>query len=568
MARTKNRGIEEKVSAPQMIRWKPGKYIRLSKEDMNKGKENDSNSVINQNALLDDFCSQHMGEFECAPESYVDDGFTGTDTNREDFQRLLSDIYAKKINCVIVKDLSRLSRNYTDAGSLIENLFVQMNVRFISLAESIDSYLNPDSVSNLIVPITNVINDNFCYQTSKKIRQVFDYKRRNGEFIGGFAAYGYRKDPKDKNALIIDEEASEVVRNIYTWFLGGMSKNAIVHELNSHGVLCPSEYKRSKGLSYQNPHSMKRPMWSIKTVSDILKNRLYAGDMVQGRQRVKSYKIHTQEQVPEREWYIVENTHEPIIKRPIFEKVQELLKRDTRTAPKQKKLYLFSGFLRCADCGKSMSRSQVKGTVYYFCRTYKDQSKAACTKHTIKHNKLEAAVLYAIQQQIYLAVHYSNTLEYISSAPLQKSPSARIELLIEAKEKERTKIMRYKQFIYQDWKDGEITHSDYRRMSEDYEQQIASLGEVLDNLHAERAQLQNDIHADPPCLAVFKKFENIDKLTREVLIELVDHIKVHENGNISIKFKFADQLRRIMEYIEIDIQSEAASIKTKGPVSS
>ncbi|WRS27398.1 recombinase family protein [Oscillospiraceae bacterium MB08-C2-2] len=558
MARTKNRGFEEKISASQIVRWKLGEYIRLSKEDINRGKDkDDSNSVTNQKALLDDYYQQHIAEFESVEPPYVDDGYTGTDTNRDSFQKLLSDIYAKKVNCVIVKDLSRLSRNYTDAGSLIENLFVQMNVRFISLAEGIDSYLNPDSISNLIVPITNVINDNFCYQTSKKIRQVFDMKRRNGEFIGGFAAYGYMKNPKDKNALIVDEEASEVVKNIYECFLDGMSKNAIVRNLNDRGILCPSEYKKSKGLNYQNPSGSERPLWSAKTISDILKNRLYIGDMVQGRQRVKSYKIHTQEQVPENEWYIVENTHEPIIERPIFEKVQELLKRDTRTAPQKKKLYLFSGFLRCADCGKAMSRSQVKGTVYYFCRTYKDQSKMACTKHSIKHNRLEAAVLYAIQQQVYLAVHYANTLEYISTVPLQISQSIRIEALIEAKEKERSKIMRYKQSIYQDWKDGEITHSDYRHMSEDYERQIAALGEVLKNLHAEREELQNGITAESPCLVVFKKFETIDKLTREVLVELVDHIKVHENGNISVKFKVADQLRRVMEYIEINTQEQA-----------
>ena len=550
--------MRKKISAPQNIRWKLGEYIRLSKEDINRGKDkDDSNSVTNQKALLDDYYQQHIDEFESVQPPYVDDGYTGTDTNRDSFQKLLSDIYAKKVNCVIVKDLSRLSRNYTDAGSLIENLFVQMNVRFISLAEGIDSYLNPDSISNLIVPITNVINDNFCYQTSKKIRQVFDMKRRNGEFIGGFAAYGYMKNPKDKNALIVDEEAAEIVKNIYEWFLDGMSKNAIVRNLNDRGILCPSEYKKSKGLNYQNPSGSERPLWCSKTVSDILKNRLYVGDMVQGRQRVKSYKIHTQEQVPESEWYIVENTHEPIIERPIFEKVQELLKRDTRTAPQKKKLYLFSGFLRCADCGKAMSRSQVKGTVYYFCRTYKDQSKTACTKHSIKHNRLEAAVLYAIQQQVYLAVHYANTLEYISTAPLQKSQSIRIDALIEAKEKERSKIMRYKQSIYQDWKDGEITHSDYRHMSEDYERQIAALGEVLKNLHAEREELQNGITAESPCLVVFKKFETIDKLTREVLIELVDHIKVHENGNISVKFKVADQLRRVMEYIEINTQEQA-----------
>ncbi len=144
--------------------------------------------------LLDDYYRQHLDEFESA-ETYVDDGCTGTDTNRADFQRLLADIYAKKVNCVIVKDLSRLSRNYTDAGSLIENLFVQMNVRFISLAEGVDSYLNPDSVSSILVPITNVMNDQYCYQTSKKIRQVFDYKKRNGEFIGSYAPMATSKTP-------------------------------------------------------------------------------------------------------------------------------------------------------------------------------------------------------------------------------------------------------------------------------------------------------------------------------------------------------------------------------------
>jgi hypothetical protein len=204
-----------------------------------------------------------------------------------------------------------------------------------------------------------------------------------------------------------------------------------------------------------------------------------------------------------------------------------------------------------------MSRSQVKGTVYYFCRTYKDQSKTACTKHAIKHNRLEMAVLYAIQQQVYLAVRYSDTIAHINTLPLQKSQSIRLTALIEAKEKERAKIMRYKQSIYQDWKDGEITHSDYRHMSEDYERQISVINTVLDNLTAERAELQNGIDIENPFLATFRKYENIDKLTREVLIGLVDHIKVHENGNISVKFKFADELRRIMEYIEINTQSEA-----------
>ena len=210
MARTKDRGFQQSFSPSYTIRrWRLGTYIRLSKEDLKKGKD-DSNSVKNQRDLLSDFYQKHLDEFESVSE-YVDDGHTGTDANREDFQRLLSDVMSGRINCVIVKDLSRFARNYSDAGSLIDNLFVQMGVRFISLAENVDSYRDPDSVSSIIVPITNVMNDQYCYQTSKKIRQVFDYKRRNGQYIGAFAPYGYIKDPKEKHQLLVDPDAAEIV---------------------------------------------------------------------------------------------------------------------------------------------------------------------------------------------------------------------------------------------------------------------------------------------------------------------------------------------------------------------
>jgi|GEM_PF-3207802 len=207
MARTKDRGTNNAVSPfpYNVIRWKLGEYIRLSKEDLNRGKD-ESNSVINQRKLLDDYYQQHIDEFESVEEQYVDDGCTGTDTNREEFQRLIADIYARKVNCVIIKDLSRLSRNYYEAGELIESMFVKMNVRFISLAEGIDSYKNPDSVSSILVPITN------CYQTSKKIRQVFDYKKRNGEFIGSYDFKALRGNEQTlRNYLHHLEEAGMVL---------------------------------------------------------------------------------------------------------------------------------------------------------------------------------------------------------------------------------------------------------------------------------------------------------------------------------------------------------------------
>ena len=536
MARAKNRGLQQSFSPSYTVRrWRLGEYIRLSKEDLKKGKD-DSNSVINQRDLLNDFYQKHIGEFESVSE-YVDDGHTGTDANRENFQRLLSDVMSGKINCVVVKDLSRFARNYSDAGSLIDNLFVQMGVRFISLAENVDSYLNPDSVSSIIVPITNVMNDQYCYQTSKKIRQVFDYKRRNGQYIGAFAPYGYVKHPKDKHQLIIDPDAAEIVKLIFSLFLKGTSKRAIALYLNEHGVPSPSAYKLQKGIPVST-RGYDDPMWGARMIHSILTNPTYTGDLAQGRSRVKSYKVHEVESVPREEWVEVAGTHEAIIDYETFDKVQALLQRDTRTSPKGREVHLFSGFLKCADCGRAITRSVGNNNnVYYACSTYKNRSRTACTMHSIKHNRLEAAVLFAVQQQIHLAVSYSEMIARINTAPVKKSQSIRLEELIAAKERELAKISRYKQSLYQDWKDGEITQQDYRDMKADYERQTIALTDVLARLNAERAELANGVKSEHPALVAFTKHQNIDQLSRELLVELIDHIKVYENGNICLLFQ-------------------------------
>ena len=558
MARTKNRGLQQSFSPSYTVRrWRLGEYIRLSKEDLKKSKDfkDDSNSVKNQRDLLNDFYRKNIDEFESVSE-YVDDGHTGTDAERENFQRLLSDVMSGKINCVIVKDLSRFARNYSDAGSLIDNLFVQMGVRFISLAENVDSYKDPDSVSSIIVPITNVMNDQYCYQTSKKIRQVFDYKRRNGQYIGSFAPYGYIKDPKDKHQLIVDEDAAEIVKQIYALCLQGTTKRHISFYLNEHGVPSPTAYRRAKGLPVSS--TSDDPLWGDRAIWNILTNPIYTGDLVQGRRRVKSYKVHEIEAVPEDEWVTVPDTHEAIIDKESFEKVQALLKRDTRSAPRSRELHLFSGFLRCADCGKAITRSQSGKNIYYACSTYKNRSRLACSMHSIKHNRLEAAVLFAIQQQVHLAVSYSELVARINSAPIKKSQSFRLDDLISTKERELAKVTRYKQSLYQDWKDGEITQQEYRTMKADYEQQSQRLSDILARLTAERAELANGVDQEHPALVAFMKFENIDSLSREILIELIDHIKVYENGNISVRFKFADELRKIAEYIEINTTTDPA----------
>ena len=235
-----------------------------------------------------------------------------------------------------------------------------------------------------------------------------------------------------------------------------------------------------------------------------------------------------------------------------FDKLQNALNRDTRRSPKEVDLYLFSGFLRCADCGRAMSRKVSGNIVYYMCKTYRDLSKKACTIHSIRQDRLEEAVLYAIQQQIYLAVDYTKLVDDINRAPAAKTQSKRLLDAIEQKEKELAKISRYKQAIYQDWKDGEISQSEYRGMKSDYERQTESINAAIEKLRKEEKELETGFDTESPCLAAFRQYGNIDRLTRDILIEFIDTIYIYEGGRISIKFRFADEFRKIQEYIELN----------------
>lgn len=548
MAKSADRQNQNKTPLKTKV-WLVGFYIRLSREDK-RGKD-ESESITNQRLILTDFLEQQDdGDQYIFAGEYVDDGVSGTtDEERENFQLLLNDIQKGKVNCVIVKNLARSFRNNGDQSYYLGDWFPRNNVRFISLYQQpIDTYKDPMNVQNLAVPVQGVLNEEHARGTSESVRRTFDKKREKGLHIGSFAVYGYEKDPENRNALIIDPVAAEQVKRIFSWYQEGKSKNAIVHLLNDYGILCPSAYKRQKGLKYQNPNAdMGKGLWSVMTVTGILKNQIYAGDMVQGRYRKKSYKIHVQEAVPEEEWFIVPNTHEPIIKREDFNQVQELLKRDTRTAPNQKSLYLFSGFLRCGDCGKAMTRSKVKNNVYYHCSTYKNQSKRACTKHTIRHRDLEPAVLEMIRQLISAGVCYHEVIQEIDAALKKESRSDLLKGLIQTKEKELYRIIHYKQSLYEDWKDGEITKRDYQQMKEDYERRSEAIQHILDHLQDKREELDRSNELENPVLKAYRKSGNINELTRDILIQLVDHIRIYENGSICVKLRFADEFHIMKE---------------------
>lgn len=266
-------------------------YLRLSREDgdVTEGGKQVSNSIANQKELVMDYLKSHP-EIQIA-DTYVDDGFSGVDFERPEFQRMLSDIRENKINCVVVKDLSRFGRNYIESGRYIEKIFPMLGIRFIAITDGYDS-INEDMGSEMIIPFKNLINDAYCRDISVKIRSHMDIKRRNGEYIGAFAAYGYLKDEENKNHLVIDDYAADVVRDIFTMKLCGMSQQAIADKLNADGILSPIQYKKSIGIELESSFQKSiNPKWSYNAVLRILKNEVYTGTVVQGKCTTPNYKI-------------------------------------------------------------------------------------------------------------------------------------------------------------------------------------------------------------------------------------------------------------------------------------
>lgn len=519
--------------------WRVGLYIRLSKEDGS----DESLSVTNQRKILLDFVTHAFeGDYVLA-DCYVDDGVSGTDYERPDFQRMLRDIESGCVNCIICKNLSRAFRNYADQGYFLEHFFPLHNTRFITLGDpKIDSFLHPEVIQGLEVPINGLLNDRYAAKTSHDVRRTFDMKRKNGEFIGAFAPFGYQKSSLDKNRFCIDEEAAAVVRDIFKWYVHeGMSKAGIAKRLNELGQPNPTAYKKNKGSQFHSPMSERNDgMWSPKTIRDILLNQMYIGTMVQGKQRVISYKVHERISVPQDEWYLVQHTHEPIIEQGLFDAAQSLHSRDTRAAPLGRAVYLFSGFVRCADCGKAMTRRTAKGHVYYACRTYQEKDKTKCKKHTIREDALEQAILVAIQRQMASSDRLAEVIQAIQTVPVADTQYQRVMQLFERRQQELQKLRTVTDALYVDWKMGELSANEYRRMKAKFQTQIEQVEHNMAHLQKEREQWANGAKAVQPYVDYFIEHKTVDHLVRGILAELVETILINAQGDIEVRFTFAD----------------------------
>ncbi len=530
--------------------WQAALYIRLSKEDLDKNKT-ESASIANQREILKEYLKLHP-DISYA-DTYVDDGYSGTDFDRPGWTRLMQDIQLKKINCVIVKDLARLGRNYTQSGDLIDNQFARLGVRFIALNNGIDTAGDGMNAATrcISIGVTNVINESYAASTSVNIRGTLNNHRQQGKFIGAFASYGYMKNPDDHHKLIIDEDAAPIVRMIYSDFIGGMGIIGIVKKLNGMGIPNPTLYKQQKGLNFSSRND-NDGLWSDRTVRRILQNQMYIGNMVQGVNRTVNYKVHECRSVPKDEWIIVENTHEPIVDKETFDKVQSLFKRNIHTCKSDRKADLFAGYVYCADCGKAMRKKvntqNGKTYRYYKCST-KQKSPDSCTNHTIRIDELEEAVLSYIQMMIDVVLEYDEVVGNIKQNSCNQENSY-ISRTLEAQKKEREKCLKASAELYPDWKNGEITQEEYQRIRANLNEKIEKLNAMIKNLEAAQAQLDS-AGAELNSLAEhFIKQRNIEALTRTLIVELIDKILVHEGGKITIKVNFSDAFEAALEYSE------------------
>ena len=553
MASAKYQELLERL--PQVAKpWKAALYIRLSRED---GDKVESNSITSQREILKEYLKLHP-DIELH-DFYIDDGWSGTNFDRPGFIRMMEDIYSGDVNCVIVKDLSRFGRNYTDAGNYLDNIFVRLQIRFIALNNGIDTATNNMNAATrcITVGVQNVINESLAATTSVNVRGTLNVNREQGKFIGSFASYGYMKDPNDHHKLIIDPETAPVVRMIFEKFIDGCSIIGIAKDLNEMGIPNPTAYKKLKGFNYKHPAGKKLDgLWPDSSVRRILRNEMYVGNMVQGKNTTISYKIKQCRAIPKEDWIIVEGTHEAIVDRETFDKAQSLFNQFIRKAPPKSEVDLFSGFVRCADCLRAMNKktnSHPYGTYHYYrCGTSRKMKKSSCTNHTIRIDKMELAVLASIQGMIDSAVEMDKLIKRINSSPVKKKESSHICSAIDTHTAELEKLKGMIIDLYPDWKSGIISKEEYFTLKEQLTEKTTSLEKALENLKRTNEEFKNGITEDNDFISHFKKYGKIDTLTRAMVVELIDKIYVHEGGRITISFKFTDAYEKALEYIELN----------------
>ncbi len=504
-------------------------YIRLSKEDES---ERPSQSVQNQESLLREFVQQHRLSVY---DTYIDDGWSGTNFDRPAFQRMIADIEAKKVNMVITKDLSRLGRDYILTGHYMERYFPEHRVRYISLLDGIDTGV--DSTANDITPFRAIMNDMYAKDISKKIKSVKRDKQRKGQFIGGKPVYGYKMHPTEKNKIVIDEEVAPIVRRIFAMALSGMSCRNIATLLNQEGVPTPATYANLP-VARPGPYT---GLWSSERISDMLQNETYVGNMVQGRSVKISYKSKKCLKQDPANWVVVEGTHEPLVDAETFRKVRLLVNSRKHTRSRTYD-FLLKGLIFCHECGYPLAvlnRKNARGedVLYFVCRTYQRFTKAGvCTCHSIKEKTVTDAVIAKVREVCQAYLNPDELLlmarEAVENAGKQSSLEAELQALQSKIDSLTVNLDR----MYTDRLSGLLPEADFQRIFGRIKLEREQLEEKRQELELRQ---KSPVRSEDRARELVQRFIETAGESRELLVSLIERVELTEDKEIIIKFRFA-----------------------------
>ena len=516
MTTATNNGQTEKITAL---------YCRLSQDD---GREGESNSISNQKDILSAYAKKN-GYLH--PEFFVDDGISGTTFDRPDFKRMQEMAEAGKISTIIVKDLSRFGRNYLEVGEYLEIQYPTLGIRFIAIQENVDTFSNTGTE---LMPFSNIFNEWYAAQTSKKIRAVWQSKANRGERISSTIPFGYMKSPDNPKQWIIDPVAAEIVRHIYALCLGGKGPMQIAKQLESEQVLIPTAYQQSVGRAARHKEFANPFRWDQATVVGILENRQYTGCTVNFMTTTVSYKVHKTVYKPKDEWQIIPNTQEAIVSEETWLRVQEI--RENRIRPAATgRIGMFSGLAYCADCGAKLSfcaaKSLSPNQEHYRCSNYKS-NRGQCQVHYIRELSLQKIVLRAIQDLAVFVQEFEPVFLYLmdqKSNIEQKQEMARLEQTVRNGKKRIDEIDRIISRLYEDNISGKISDERYIKMAEVYESEQKSLTVQIsydEKRLAEMKQKTTDLRL---LLQTLRKCTDITELNRDLVNRLIQRIEVHNN---------------------------------------
>lgn len=529
-------------------------YLRLSKEDddlsCSSGAKSESNSISNQRKLIYDFMKLHP-ELELYDE-YKDDGKSGSNFDRAEFQRMMKDIEAGKVNCVVVKDQSRFGRDYIDVGKYKEKIFPKLGVRFITINEGYDS-LSATSSDDLAFTINSFVYDFYIRDISTKIRTNLTAKKQNGEYAGAFVAYGYVKDSNDKSKLVVDQFAADVVRDIFRWKIEGLSPQNIAVRLNELGIPSPAEYKKLSGSNYKTSfQTSSKAVWSHVSVRRILKNEIYLGVMIQGKRTTPNYKTKTVVTKAESEWLRVEGTHEAIISVRDFELVQELLRDDTHCRAGDVTVPVYAGRIYCGDCGAAAVRKTVsyagKRYVYYVCNANK-HDKTVCSRHSIREDILGQVIYQTVRHQIDLLLDVDKALRQFENLSWEKHKLKQLDASIEIQEEVVRKNNTLRLGIYEDLRAGLLDRSEYESLKKELAERIAEATAAIEKLNKEKREILDGVSKQQSWIEQFRQYENVTELTRPMVIHLIERINIFEDSNIEVVFRHRNQIEEILRFI-------------------